>query len=142
MNNLSLPHTGEMVLIDEIIDHGAYFVEVRAKISPQNAFLEDERFPTYKSIEMMAQSLGAYKGIYGSDGFNMGFLVGVRDFEIFITSLNIGDELRIRSEVSMQDAHGFGVWSSELFVNDELAARANLSVLSPSTEMFSEIKNG
>ncbi|QCD45715.1 putative 3-hydroxylacyl-[acp] dehydratase [Campylobacter mucosalis CCUG 21559] len=141
MMRVNLPHSGDMVLIDEVLEFGEGFISVKSKIKPQNAFLENEKFYTYKCIEMMAQSLGAYKGLYNKDNFSIGFLLGARDFEIYKNVLNIGDELTIKSNVSMQDESGFGVWYSEILLKDELIAKATLSVLSPSKEQFLELKN-
>ena len=68
-------------------------------------------------------------------------VIGVRDFEIYKNSLNIGDEVVIKSAVSIQDENGFSVWQSEIWLKDELVAKATLSVLSPSKEQFLEFKN-
>ncbi|WP_096029376.1 thioester dehydrase [Campylobacter lanienae] len=138
---VKLPHSGDMVLIDEVAKFGDGFIEVKGVIKPQNAFLDGGVFHTYKAIEMMAQSLGAYKGIWSQDKFRVGFLLGARDFEIYKNSLNIGDEVVIKSVVSIQDESGFGVWQSEIWLKDELVAKATLSVLSPSKEQFLELKN-
>ena len=62
-------------------------------------------------------------------------------FEIYKNSLNIGDEVVIKSAVSIQDENGFSVWQSEIWLKDELVAKATLSVLSPSKEQFLEFKN-
>lgn len=137
-----LPHSGEMVLIDEVVSHGADEICVKSVIKSDNAFLENGKFPTYKALEMMAQSLGAYKGLYAKSNFKLGFLIASRKFEIFKPNLEPGDEILIKSKMSLQDENGFGVWDSEIYLKDFLVARASLSVLSPSLESFLEMRNG
>lgn len=138
---LKLPHSGDMVLINKILSYGDDYVEVSADISADNAFLEADKFYTYKAVEMMAQSLGAFLGLHKKDGFTMGFLLGVREFEIFKDHLKVGDSVRIRSKISLQDDSGFSVCNCELFLKDELIASAILSVLSPDEKKFLEIKD-
>ncbi|MCD8213233.1 MAG: thioester dehydrase [Campylobacter sp.] len=139
---IKLPHSGKMVLIDEILSHDENSISVKSLIKSDNAFLDDGVFYTYKAVEIMAQSLGAFKGLYAKDDHTVGFLIGVREFEIFVPYLTVGTTLIINSCVSMQDESGFGVWDSEILVNEKVAARAGLSVLSPGKEMFLEMKNG
>lgn len=138
---IKLPHSGKMVLIDEILECSSDSIKVKSVIKADNAFLENDKFYTYKGIEIMAQSLGAFKGLNSSDDFSLGFLIGVREFEIFKHELSVGDEIVVSSKASMQDDNGFGVWQSNMRVKDELIASASLSVLSPSKEMFEGLKN-
>lgn len=137
---LNLPHSGEMVLIDEILSYGSDAIEVSALVR-DSAFAHNQELATYKMIEMMAQSLGAFKGLHTKDAFNLGFLIGAREFEIFTPSVNVGERVMISSKVSMQDESGFGVWDSEIYLGKSLIARATLSVLSPSKQMFLEMKD-
>lgn len=139
---LKLPHSDKMILIDEILEFGNDFIYTKTTIRTNNAFLDSNIFYTYKGIEIMAQSLGAFKGLHANDDFTIGFLLGAREFEIFIPHLQIGNEIITHSKISMQDESGFGVWDSKMFVNNKLVAKASLSVLSPSKEMFLEMKNG
>lgn len=138
----NLPHSNEMVLVDEILFCSDDEIKTKTLIKTDNAFLEDGKFYSYKTIEIMAQSLGAFKGLKSSGDFKLGFLIGSRKFEILKPFVQIGSELITISKMSMQDQSGFGIWDSEIYLNDELIARASLSVLSPSKEQFLELKNG
>lgn len=139
---INIPHTGEMVLVDEIISLKDGKITTKTIIKKDNSFLEDGKFYTYKVIEIMAQSLGVYQGEIKKGEFNMGFLVGCRNFEIFEKNIKPLDEVVVCSQVSIQDENGFGVWHSEAFLNKKIIAKATLSVLSPSYEAFEELKNG
>lgn len=175
-----LPHSGKMVLIDEIIEVGADFIITKTIIKNHAIFCEslescgesgespsllgesksvadssesqdsaDSRdskhssqnfaFPTYKAIELMAQSLGIFRALNEKgSGSKLGFLLGARRFEIlhpFIFS-----EARTKVVVSMQDSSGMGVYDCEIFEGDNVVARASISALNPSNEFLSQIK--
>ncbi len=172
-----LPHSGEMVLVDEIIEVGADFIITKTIIKNHAIFCEslgessespsllgesksvadssesqdsaDSRnskhslqslaFPTYKAIELMAQSLGIFRALNEKgSGSKLGFLLGARRFEIlhpFIFS-----EARTKVVVSMQDSSGMGVYDCEIFEGEKLVARASISALNPSNEFLSQIK--
>lgn len=179
-----LPHSGEMVLIDEIIEVGADFIITKTIIKNHAIFCEslesmgescgesgespslqgesksvadlsesqdsaDSRdskhssqnfaFPTYKAIELMAQSLGIFRALNEKgSGSKLGFLLGARRFEILRPY--ILSEARTKVVVSMQDSSGMGVYDCEIFEGDNVVARASISALNPSNEFLSQIK--
>lgn len=170
-----LPHSGEMVLIDEIIEVGADFIITKTIIKNHAIFCEslesmgespslqgescgksskaqdsiDSRdskhssqnfaFPTYKAIELMAQSLGIFRALNEKgSGSKLGFLLGARRFEILRPY--IFSEARTKVVVSMQDSSGMGVYDCEIFEGENLIARASISALNPSNEFLSQIK--
>ena len=161
-----LPHSGEMVLIDEIIEVGADFIITKTIINNHKIFCETIEslgksgesnksgesiessestqsqhfaFPTYKAIELMAQSLGIFRALNEKGSNNkLGFLLGARRFEIlrpFILS-----EARTKVAVSMQDSSGMGVYDCEIFEGANVVAVASISALNPSNEFLSQIK--
>lgn len=137
-----MPHSGEMVLIDEILEVKENFVCVLSKISENNAFLEDGLFPTYKSLEMMAQSLVVFRGISDKKNRNkLGFLLSARNFEIFKPFVELGDEIIIKTNITMQDNEGLGIYESKAYLKDELIASTTISVLNPNDEFLEKILN-
>lgn len=173
-----LPHSGKMVLIDEIIEVGEDFIITKSIVKNHIEFCEmpldssknirhseplgeeskkdldkcvdssftyslknDNKlaFPTYKSIELMAQSLGIFRGLKqkGSGG-NLGFLLGARRFNILRPY--IINEAQIKVTISMQDESGMGVYDCEIIENDALIATASISALNPSDNFLSQIK--
>ena len=172
-----LPHSGEMVLVDEIIEVGADFIITKTIIKNHAIFCEslescgesgesqgesksvadssesqdsaDSRdskhssqnfaFPTYKAIELMAQSLGIFRALNEKgSGSKLGFLLGARRFEILRPY--ILSEARTKVVVSMQDSSGMGVYDCEIFEGENIVARASISALNPSNEFLSQIK--
>lgn len=158
-----LPHSGEMVLVDEIIEVGADFIITKTIIKNHTIFCEvcesaessesmgesgesaestesqSLAFPTYKAIELMAQSLGIFRALNEKgSGSKLGFLLGARRFEILRPF--ILREARTKVVVSMQDSSGMGVYDCEIFEGENLVARASISALNPSNEFLSQIK--
>lgn len=136
-----LPHSGAIVLIDEILDVDEKSIRVKTTIK-KSPFLQNDRFYSYQLIEVMAQSLGLYRAHNDKKNTTkIAFLIGCRKFEIYKPYLNLGDEIEINSELSFQDENGFGVYDSAILLNGNIIAKASLSVLNPSYEMFEELKN-
>lgn len=137
-----LPHSKNMVLVDEILSCDGAKISTKSKIK-ESPFLKNGKFPSYQLIEIMAQTLGIYRSQNSKNGAqNLAFLVGSRKFEIFKNELEINDEIITKAALSIQDENGFGVWDCECFLNEKLIARAILSVLNPSAEKINELKNG
>lgn len=137
-----LPHGTPIVLIDEILEFKQDYIKTKSIIKSDNNFLDNDKFATHKSIEMMAQALGIYdskmRELKGTkSGF--GFLLGSRKFEIFRPFLDVADEVVIEARCSLQDEEGFGIYDCELYANGELAARARLNVVSPDDEFVQRI---
>lgn len=145
-----LPHSGAMVLIDEILEVGADFIITKSIVKNHAEFCEcvadsvhnDGKYfalPTYKSIELMAQSLGIFRALNEKgSGSKLGFLLGARRFKILRPF--IMNEARIKVAISMQDSSGMGVYDCEVFENDALIATASISALNPSADFLSHIK--
>lgn len=134
-----IPHSGAMVLVDDIVEKKDDFISVKTLIKHDNPFLQDGKFPTFNTLEIMAQSLVVYRGL-NDKGSNarLGFLLGARRFEIIKPNLNIGDELITKTYIS-EDFDGMGVYESSVYVDDKLVASASISVFNPSQEQLDQI---
>lgn len=145
-----LPHSGEMVLIDEIVEVGADFITTKMFVKNHQVFceiLQDSNadstkwlvFPTHKSIELMAQSLGIFRSFNKQGAKNrLGFLLGARKFKILMPFIR--DEATIKATLSMQDSSGFSIWDCEIYESDILLCSANLSVLNPNDDFIDNLK--
>ena len=135
-----IPHSGEMVLVDEIVEINTEQICVKTTIRENNAFLENGVFPVYKALEIMAQSLVVFRGSTDKESCNkLGFLLGSRRFEILKPSVKIGDTLLVKTKISMQDSNGLGVYDSAVHLGEELIAKATISVLNPNEEMLEKM---
>ncbi|TCP94905.1 putative hotdog family 3-hydroxylacyl-ACP dehydratase [Cricetibacter osteomyelitidis] len=139
-----LPHSGEMVLLDEITHYDENNLTAYANITEQHIFVQNQRLPMYIAIEIMAQGVAAWSGCHSTDRgepIKLGFLLGSRKYELFCESLPINCKVQIKVESSLQDSNGFGVFNATMhwisgekpidLPADHLLARATLSVYSP-----------
>lgn len=134
-----IPHSGVMVLVDDIVEKKDDFISVKTLIKHDNPFLQDGKFPTFNTLEIMAQSLVVYRGLNDNSSNNrLGFLLGARRFDIVKPNLNIGDELITKTHIS-EDFDGMGVYESSVYVDDKLVASASISVFNPSQEQLDQI---
>lgn len=146
-------HGNDIVLIDKVIECSENYIIVNANLDKDSPFLDTYNglkvFRTYKSIEMMAQSLGCFQYInmsmHGEGKAKIGFLLGARKFEIFIPHTVYNQELFIETRLSVQNDDGFGVYDSTIYVEsigeNNKAASASLSVLSPKDDFFMHIQD-
>lgn len=135
-----IPHSGDMILVDEVLEVTTEQITTKSIIKKDNAFLEDGKFPTYKTLEIMAQSLGCLRGLYQSDKRNkLGFLLGARRFSIKKPFINIGDEIITKATISLQDESGLGVYDCEVFIGDVLIATSSISALNLSDELLEKV---
>lgn len=157
-----LPHSGEMVLIDEVLEVTSDFVVTKMLVKNHRIFCENTldsapckaessidstqrlAFPTHKSIELMAQSLGIFRHIHESTSREkkqnkLGFLLGARRFAI--KSPFINNEAIIKAKLQMQDSSGVSIWECEVYEDNALVAKATLSVLNPSDEFIAQMQD-
>ena len=149
-----LYHGRGIVLIDKVLECSEQGIKVSAVIAEDNPFLDVYNgikiFPVYKTVEMMAQSLGCYRKILSefcgeAPKARIGFLLGARRFDIEYPYINIGDALVIHSVQTIRDNNGFGVYEcavykKEFSESDCIVAKASLSVLSPDEDFLDSVR--
>ncbi len=96
-----LPHSGEMIVIDDVLAVGADWVESGVRIGEDSLLYEPGAgVPVWTGIEYMAQTVAMYAGIEakrsGSD-IKIGLLLGTRRFEAMTEYFVLGDYLRIHA---------------------------------------------
>lgn len=137
-----LPHSGVMVLLDEIISYDNKHITTSLCVCKDNAFLNEYgEFELFNTLELMAQSVGILRGLSNEKESNkLGFLLSTRGFKIYKNAVKIGANLRIKTTMSMQDESGFGLYECEVYENQNIVASANISLLNPSEEILVKIK--
>lgn len=129
-----IPHAGDMILIDEVLNCGDEDIETRLSVRPDGLFSQaDGSLPAWVGVELMAQSIAAYAGCQARRSglpVELGFLLGTRKFECNVESFPAGVELRIRALRSLQDDNGMGVFECHL-EGPGIHAEARLNVFRP-----------
>ncbi len=137
-----LPHSGAMVLLDQIAAYDHTHLVAYADINERHIFVVDGQLPLIGAIEIMAQGVAALAGCWAHDRgepVQLGFLLGSRKYELFAASVPVGSRLKISVTASLQDSNGFGVFDAALFwvsgpldlPAQHLLAQAKLNVFSP-----------
>lgn len=129
-----LPHAGDMILIDEVVEFDEEQIRTRINVRPGGLFNRaDGSLPAWVGIELMAQSVAAYAGCQArekGEPVELGFLLGTRKFECNVEYFPAGSELIIHARCSLQDDSGMGVFECHLS-GTGIQASARLNVYRP-----------
>lgn len=134
-----LPHSGRMVLLEEILHYDAQSLCARTHIRPNNILLSEEQsqLPSYLALEIMAQAVAAWAGIQAlnqGEKVRLGFLLGSRKLSITQAAIDIDTPLIIYIKLSLQDETGMGIFEASLEYEKRhpaLIMQGKLNVFSP-----------
>ncbi len=135
-----LPHKNPMILIDRVINYDLQAKKLNAEvdIKPQKLFFDnvDNCVPVWVGIEYMAQSVGALSGIYckqykGSK-IDLGFVIGVRNYECFTPGFKNGQCLTIKIEQLFFDSE-LGAFDCVITDGAQILIKAQLNVFQPAS---------
>lgn len=129
-----LPHSGKMVLIDQILAYDQHSIITESRADEGHIFAENGKLPVWALIEIMAQSIAALGGALAYDAgedVRLGFLLGSRRFCLYTQALALPVKLRTQVRESIKDANGFGVYDCCLYAGETLIAKAALNVFCP-----------
>ncbi|WP_339486987.1 hotdog family protein [Pseudomonas sp. EL_65y_Pfl2_R95] len=129
-----VPHSGDMVLLDEVISYGSEEIETRVLVKAGGLFNQaDGSYPAWLGVELMAQSIAAFAGCHARAAGKpvaLGFLLGTRKFECDVESFPLGTALQITATRSLQDDNGMAVFECHLR-GPGIYATARLNVFQP-----------
>jgi len=127
-----IPHTGDMVLLDRIIDYDDQGLTAELVVRGDGLLGDDQAVPAWAGIEYMAQTIAAYVGIkarQANEPIRMGFLLGTRRYSSNVAAFKVGARLTIRAEKIIQD-DGLGVFDCRI-KGEAVEVTANLNVYQP-----------
>ncbi len=93
-----LPHTGPMLLLDELLRETEHGVVCRTTLRADSLFARGGRIDAVIAIELIAQALGACVGLTDHRKGRpprVGFLVGVREATFDVAAFAVGDVLEV-----------------------------------------------
>jgi predicted hotdog family 3-hydroxylacyl-ACP dehydratase len=129
-----LPHAGEMVLLDAVLEHGPAHVLCSRRIPAGGLFHgADGTLPAWVGIEFMAQAIAAWAGCQArenSEPVRLGLLLGTRHYACNVAAFVPGSELRIEARRDAYDDRGMGMFACRIEAPGVLA-EARLAVFSP-----------
>jgi predicted hotdog family 3-hydroxylacyl-ACP dehydratase len=103
-----LPHTGRMVLVDEVVFSEPDRVRCRLTIRPDSLFVNDGRVRAAVAVEYMAQAIGVYAGLRAHAAgrpIEVGYLIGTRQLTLDRDHFEVGDELMVDAEHLWGEEH-------------------------------------
>lgn len=101
-----MPHSGAMLLLDRVTDHGAEHIVAETDVGAHLPFYRDGQVPAYLGIELMAQSVAAWFGIRRANPATrppVGFLLGTQRFESTVAFFKVGSTLRTRAQQVLEN---------------------------------------
>jgi len=129
-----LPHAGEMILLDAVLEHGSEHVTCSRHVPTAGLFHDaDGTLPAWLGVELMAQAIAAWAGYLArenGDSVRLGFLLGTRHYTCNVANFAPGSELRIEARREFHDENGMGVFACRIEAPGALA-EARLTVFSP-----------
>ncbi len=131
-----------MVLIDHILQITDELAEATVEITKQGIlapFLNDQnQLPAWFMIEMMAQTIGVWRGQRAGNDIKLGLLLGVRGFTSKYPSYPLASVLKITVQLLLQDVR-LASFDCQLTIADEIVAQAKLTVYQPSDQEIKQL---
>lgn len=137
-----LPHQAPMVLIDNILQITDELAEATVEITKEGIlapFLNDQnQLPAWFVIEMMAQTIGVWRGQRAGNDIKLGLLLGVRGFTSKYPSYPLASVLKITVQLLLQDVR-LASFDCQLTIAGEIVAQAKLTVYQPSDQEIKQL---
>ena len=131
-----LPHAGDMVLLDRILEYGEDFAVSSVKVTPQSRFYESDIGGIHSSIglEWMAQTIAAVAGITALSNnkpVKVGFLLGTRRYKPTKSVFLNNSEYQVRVKQLYHEENGLGAFECSITEGDVLVVESKLNVFAP-----------
>lgn len=140
-----LPHQSPMVVLETVCYVSAEHVECEVIVTPEGVlapFLNTHgALPAWFAIEMMAQTIGVWRGWHGEQSGTipkLGLLLGSRAFNSSLSEFPAASQLRVYATMLLQDDKlaNFDCWVS---LNGEAVTTARLNVYQPSEHEINQL---
>jgi predicted hotdog family 3-hydroxylacyl-ACP dehydratase len=135
-----IPHRPPMRLLDELVSHSDEATLCRVRITAGSTFVRHGQVPALVAVEYIAQCISVHatmQSIRAAGGAKVtpriGYLIGVRQFELHRSHFLVGDELMVSAK------HVWGndqaaVFHGEVACGDAVAAEGDLTVAMPTDD--------
>lgn len=132
-----VPHTGAMVLLDQIDHWDDEQLQASVTIRADAPFVDAQGMPAWVGIELMAQTIAAFGGCRArcaSQPVKIGFLVGSRRYSVSQAYFPLGAQLQVRVKEIVSGEQGLSVFECNLQglgAQGAITASANINVFQP-----------
>ena len=128
-----LPHRGQAVLIDAVLEDTRDSIRVSAQVRADNPYFVPGRgLPTWVGIELMAQAVAAHAGLAARREARPprgGMLLGTRRYEVTAPYFPEGVELEVRADRDFGDDGGLAACACTILCGDETVVRATIIIV-------------
>ena len=127
-----LPHDGNMVLLDGVVDYDQESLVAEVVVRDDGLFGDGKTIPAWIGIEYMAQTVAAHGGMMChlvGKPINLGFLLGTRRYISNISDFTVGTQLTVKVKRLIED-QGLGVFDCQI-LGDGIDISAKLNVYQP-----------
>jgi predicted hotdog family 3-hydroxylacyl-ACP dehydratase len=100
-----VPHDAPMILVDELVEWSPTRARVRARVRRGGPFVTQGRLPATILLEYMAQAIAVADGMGAriTGRTDIGLLLGIRELDLAVAEVEVGDELDIHVEQRFAD---------------------------------------
>ena len=131
-----VPHDGQMVLLDRVIEGGDDTLCAEVTIGPHTVFLEGGEVGAWVGMEYMAQAIAAhngYKSYLRGEVPKVGFLLGARRYQSSVPAFALGSVLLVRVQHAMQGDNGLAAFECRIdnAADGSVLAHATITVFEP-----------
>lgn len=132
-----VPHTGTMVLLDQIDHWDNEQLQASVTIRADAPFADAQGVPAWVGIELMAQTIAAFGGCRArsaSQPVKIGFLVGSRRYTVSHAYFPLGASLQVSVKEIVTGEQGLSVFECNLQgagAHSDISASANINVFQP-----------
>jgi predicted hotdog family 3-hydroxylacyl-ACP dehydratase len=134
-----LPQQGAMLLLDEVLEHGAEHVVCGVTLHERSQFCDGARgVPAWVGLEYMAQTMCAYSGVEEARAGlrpSIGLLLGARRYQAHVDYFPVGARLRIRADLVLRDENDLVAFDCTIHHGEALLARGDVKALRPKDVM-------
>lgn len=132
-----LPHELPMVLVEDVYEASIDHIECGVLVSKEGIlapFLNSQSaLPAWFAIEIMAQSIGVWRGWLGKKQQlepKLGMLLGTRSFKSSVSEFPCGAQLLIKADLLLQDDK-LANFDCSLSIDGKTMVQAKLNVYQP-----------
>lgn len=131
-----VPHDGQMVLLDRVIDGSDDALCAEVTIGPHTVFLDGGMVGAWVGMEYMAQAIAAhngYKSYLRGEPPKVGFLLGARRYQCSVPAFALGSVLLVRVQHAMQGDNGLAAFECRIddAASGAVLAHATITVFEP-----------
>lgn len=130
-----LPHSGGMLLLDELLEHDEEHVSCAVRVRAHTRFCDGEKgVPAWVGIEYMAQTMCAYSGIEEVRAGlrpSIGLLLGTRRYQADVEWFAPGSDLVVRADLQLRDDNDLVAFQCSIHEGERLLARGDVKAYRP-----------